>query len=61
MGGVGGMGGLSKSGDSSPNATDLQQHLSPLQTPDFTNPPIPPIPPTVKKTRFHSLNHYKVL
>ena len=46
MGGVGGMGGLLKSGESNTTATDLQRGPSPVHSPSMFNPPIPPIPPT---------------
>ena len=52
MGGVGGVGGLVKSGDPRPLQQRCNRGLTDLQSPSITNPPIPPIPPTVEKKRF---------
>jgi hypothetical protein len=72
VGGMGGMGGLVKSGDWRPGRPLLHVCCMGLGSPDFDNPPIPPTPPMIKRPLFteyivihdyrgimYILNHYK--
>ena len=60
MGGVEGMGGLWKSGESCLFLGE-KKRLQPRPASGINNPPIPPIPPTTEKASLREIQYYRGL